>query len=153
MQKVGYFMISVKEKEKTSCLTSAQIEQRLREVGVGATAQRIAICKYVLCEADHPTAEDIKNWTDANFPKLSRATVYNTLDVLVQAGLLKELKLPHTGKVVYDTNVSEHFHFLDSETGKLFDVSEEQCKVILNMPQDISIQEVDVFLRGKISSK
>lgn len=145
-------MILKENKEKTHCLTVPEIEEKLKKSGVAATAQRIAICKYVLCEADHPTAEDIKNWTDANFPKLSRATVYNTLDVLVQAGMLKELKLPHTGKVVYDTNVNDHFHFLDNSSGKLFDVSNEECKVILNLPNGVSIEEVDVFLRGKFSS-
>ncbi|KAB8039453.1 transcriptional repressor [Silvanigrella paludirubra] len=145
-------MILKINKEKAHCLTVPEIEERLKKSGVAATAQRIAICKFVLCEADHPTAEDIKNWTDANFPKLSRATVYNTLDVLVQAGMLKELKLPHTGKVVYDTNVGDHYHFLDSASGKLFDISNEECKVILNLPKDIYIEEVDVFLRGKVSS-
>lgn len=144
-------MIPTPINEKNPCLSVAEIEERLKKSGVAATAQRIAICKYVLCEADHPTAEDIKNWTDANFPKLSRATVYNTLDVLVQAGMLKELKLPHTGKVVYDTNVNEHFHFFDNNTGKLFDISEEQCKLILNLPKNINVVEVDVFLRGTMT--
>ena len=144
-------MIQTPIHEKVQCLSVAEIEEKLKKSGVAATAQRIAICKYVLCEADHPTAEDIKNWTDANFPKLSRATVYNTLDVLVQAGMLKELKLPHTGKVVYDTNVKEHFHFFDNNTGKLFDISEEQCKLILNLPKNINVVEVDVFLRGTMT--
>lgn len=141
------------EKKSPRMMSSAEIEKRLRELGVGATAQRIAICKYILCEADHPTAEDIKKWTDINFPKLSRATVYNTLEVLVSAGLLKELKLPHTGKVVYDTNITDHFHFFDDESGKLYDVSREECQVTLSMPDDISIKEVDVFLRGKKALK
>ncbi|WGL59336.1 Fur family transcriptional regulator [Pigmentibacter sp. JX0631] len=144
-------MIQTPIHEKNQCLSVAEIEEKLKKSGVAATAQRIAICKYVLCEADHPTAEDIKNWTDANFPKLSRATVYNTLDVLVQAGMLKELKLPHTGKVVYDTNVNEHFHFFDNNTGKLFDISQEQCKLILNLPKNINVVEVDVFLRGTMT--
>lgn len=144
-------MIPTPINEKNLCLSVAEIEERLKKSGVAATAQRIAICKYVLCEADHPTAEDIKNWTDANFPKLSRATVYNTLDVLVQAGMLKEFKLPHTGKVVYDTNVNEHFHFFDNNTGKLFDISEEQCKLILDLPKNINVVEVDVFLRGTMT--
>lgn len=144
-------MIPKAIKEKNNCLSMAEIEEKLKKSGVAATAQRIAICKYVLCEADHPTAEDIKNWTDANFPKLSRATVYNTLDVLVQARMLKELKLPHTGKVVYDTNVNDHFHFLDNSSGKLFDISKEQCKVILDLPNEIKIEEVDVFLRGTVT--
>lgn len=144
-------MLQPTTRDSSSNLTAAEIEVRLKKLGIGATAQRIAICKYILCEADHPTAEDIKTWTDANFPKLSRATVYNTLEVLVQAGMLKELKLPHTGKVVYDTNIDDHFHFLDSNSGKLFDISMEQCKVILSLPNNIKIEGVDIFLRGTVT--
>jgi len=141
------------KKLNTLFLSPLEIEERLKNIGVGATAQRIAICKYVLCEADHPTAEDIKMWTDANFPKLSRATVYNTLDVLVQVGMLKELKLPHTCKIVYDTNIMNHFHFLDTESGKLFDISEEQCQIALNLPDNMQVKGVDIFLRGKLTLK
>ena len=53
-------MIPKAIKEKNNCLSMAEIEEKLKKSGVAATAQRIAICKYVLCEADHPTAEDIK---------------------------------------------------------------------------------------------
>ena len=72
------------KKHKAVCLTPAEIEDRLSRSGVQPTAQRIAIAQYVLCEAEHPTADDVKAWTDLNFPKLSLATVYNTLNVLVK---------------------------------------------------------------------
>ncbi len=86
------------------------ISEKLEAAGVNPTAHRIAIYLYVLSEADHPTADDVKRWADENFPKLSLATVYNTLKTLVGAKLLKELKLPHIGKVLYDCNVSDHHH-------------------------------------------
>src|SRR5262249_26897232 len=84
---ISKFRIILNCMKPKSCLTPIEIENRLNEHGVQPTAQRIAICRYVLCEADHPTAEDVKKWADANFPKMSLATVYNTLGILVAAGL------------------------------------------------------------------
>ncbi|MEZ4820707.1 MAG: transcriptional repressor [Bdellovibrionota bacterium] len=70
-------------------MTSEEIKTRLSLAGVNPTAQRIAICRFVLCDADHPTADDVKTWADKNFPMVSRATVYNTLNTLVQVKILK----------------------------------------------------------------
>lgn len=137
------------------CFTPAEIEQRLVERNIQPTAQRIAICRFVLCEADHPTAEDVKRWTDKNFPKLSLATVYNTLGTLVEAGLLREFRFPNSEKVVYDSNVGEHYHFLDEETGKLFDLGPEQVDVRAKSaaPDGYTIDSVEVVFRGRKARK
>ena len=79
-------------KTKEHCLSPGEIEERLKKAGVQPTAQRIAICRFVLCQADHPTADQVKAWADKNFPKMSLATVYNTLNLWVEAGLLQELR-------------------------------------------------------------
>ncbi len=100
-------------------LSHAETEQRLIDAGVQPTAQRIAICRYILSEADHPTADEIKKWADRYFPKMSLATVYNTLKVLVDAGIIQEFKLPHSDSTVYDCNTDVHYHFLDENTGQL----------------------------------
>jgi len=133
------------------CFTPAEIEQRLVERSVLPTAQRIPICRYVLCEADHPTADDVKRWTDKNFPKLSLATVYNTLKTLVGAGLLREFRFPHSEKVIYDSNVVDHFHFLDEESGKLFDLSGEHVEVRAKsaVPEGYTLDTIEVVLRGR----
>jgi Fur family iron response transcriptional regulator len=133
---------------KRVCLTTGEIEARLVERGVQATAQRIAIARYVLCEAEHPTAEDVKRWTDINFPKLSLATVYNTLKILVSAGLIKQFHLPHIDKIIYDNNVEHHHHFFDEKTGQLFDLTAEECEVNLKLPKDFKEREIEVFIRG-----
>ena len=106
-----------------------EIEPTLRSVGLNPTAQRIAICRYALCEAHHLTADDVKTWADQNFPKLSLATVYNTLNALVKAGLLKELRLPHTDRVVYDNVMTDHYHLLDESTGELVDIPVNEVQV------------------------
>lgn len=134
---------------KRACLTSAEIERRLEEANVRPTAQRIAVARFVLCEADHPTADAVKQWADANFPKMSLATVYNTLGTLVKAGLLKEMRLPHTGKTVYDDNVSDHYHFVDEKTGKLYDLEPGQVEVSSKLGGKFKVTGVEVVFRGE----
>ena len=127
-----------------------QIEEVLRQAGLQPTAQRIAICRYVLCEADHPTAEDVKRWADRELPKCSLATVYNTLSALVKAGLVLELKLSHSDSVVYDMNTDRHFHFLDERTGKLYDVDESELDIKVKLRDGLKAERVEVLIRGRM---
>ena len=135
-------------KPKTVCFSPQEIEAQLRSAGVNPTAQRIAVARYVLCEADHPTAEDVKAWADRNYSKMSLATVYNTLSTLVGAGLLKELRLPHSESVIYDDKVFEHHHFLDEKTGELIDIPQDQIEVLPKLKRNFQINRVEVLIRG-----
>lgn len=132
---------------KKSCLTPQAVEERLQAANVQPTAQRIAIARYVLCEADHPTAEDVKAWADKNFPKMSMATVYNTLGILVEAGLLQKICLPHTREAVYDDNVTVHYHFLEEKSGKILDIDPADVKVTTNL-KGLKVKEISMFLSG-----
>jgi Fur family iron response transcriptional regulator len=134
-------------KETLLCLTQDEIEKRLVEAGIQPTAQRIAICRYVLCEADHPTADDVKSWADKNFPKMSLATVYNTLNILVEGKLLKEFKFPHTEKVIYDNNVAKHFHFYDEKTGEVSDIMPDQIEINFK-GKKFKVSEVELIIKG-----
>lgn len=138
------------KKKHNFCLSPGEVEARLQAAGVQPTAQRIAICRYVLCEADHPTAEEVKAWADRNFPKLSLATVYNTLNLLVKAGLLQELRLPHSEKVIYDNNMAAHFHFLDEESGELYDLDPESVEVNTKLQKGFQVRKLSVLLSGKV---
>ena len=135
--------------KKTHCLPPSEIEAALKAAGVSPTAQRIAICRYVLCEADHPTAEQVKSWVDENFPKMSLATVYNTLGILVKAGLLKEIRLPHLESAVYDNNVSKHFHFVDDRSGEIVDIDESEVKIDGRLDRKFQVREIEVVVRGR----
>jgi Fur family iron response transcriptional regulator len=144
--------MSKPRREHAHCLSPHEIESRLLAAGVQPTAQRIAICRYVLCSADHPTADQVKDWADRNFPKLSLATVYNTLGLLVRAGLLKELRFPHSEKVVYDNNISPHYHFLDEKTGELFDVGQDEVEISPKLKAMFQVKGVEVLLKGNVRS-
>ncbi len=131
------------------CLSTEEITSKLAQAGVFATAQRIAICKYVLCRANHPSAEEVKRWLDKNFPKVSMATVYNTLRVLVEVGLLREIHLPGRESVLYDRKVENHFHFVDEVSGKVTDVDPCAVRMQYNLGSEYQISQVDVVLHGK----
>lgn len=135
---------------KNVCLTVPEIEQRLLAAGVQPTVQRIAICRFVLCEADHPTADQVKDWAEKNLDKISQATVYNTLGTLVQAGLLKALRLPHSEKVIYDNNLEDHFHFLDEDSGQVYDLPRTEIDLKHNLPGHFQVNAVDVVVRGRV---
>lgn len=137
-------------KIRTPGPSSAEIEKRLWDAGVQPTAQRVAICRYVLCEADHPTADDVKAWADRNCPKLSLATVYNTLNTLVKAGLLRELRFPHSGKTIYDHKLTPHHHFLVEDSGELFDIEPDRVELNLKLPDSFHVKNVDLFLKGEL---
>lgn len=133
---------------KSSCLTIKEIESVLKAKGIQATAQRIAVCQYVLCQAEHPTVDEVKIWADQNFPKISLATVYNTMNILVESGLLNSLRLAHSEKVIYDNNLDKHYHFLDEKTGKLYDIDSSDISVKANLPKDFDIKNISVLLVG-----
>lgn len=136
-------------KNKGICLTTEEIENRLRAAGVQPTLQRISICQYVLCDADHPTAEEVHAWADKNLAKISLATVYNTLNTLVEAGLLREFKFSHSDKVIYDNNLDDHAHFLDEKTGQLFDIHKENIKVGLQLANNFKVEGYDLLIKGQ----
>ena len=80
---------------------------------------------------------------------LSRATVYNTLNLLVVKGLLKQLTLAE-GRVVFDPNMERHHHFIDDATGTIHDVPWPMVRVSrLDELPDFEVREYQVVMRGK----
>jgi Fe2+ or Zn2+ uptake regulation protein len=125
----------------------------LREHGIQPSAQRVAVADYVLDTEDHPSADDVWTRVKKGFPMLSRATVYNTLNLFVKQGLLRELVLAE-GKVVFDPNVTAHHHLIDDHTGKIHDVPWDALEVRrLDALKGFSVNEYQVVMRGRKSSK
>lgn len=94
----------------------------LKTKNLKLTPQRVVILDYLLGRDSHPTAEDVLEGVKDKLPVcLSRATVYNTLNALVEADLVKEVYL-EPGKTRYDANTHEHHHFVDTKTGQILDI-------------------------------
>lgn len=138
------------ERPHKRMLTTGEIEERLRHHKVQPTLQRIAICRYVLCEADHPSADQVFEWAQKNLDKISQATVYNTLGTLTEAGLLRTFKFPHSEKLIYDCNTEDHFHFFDEKTQKIIDIKSDVVQVKIDLPRKFRVHGFDVVLKGEV---
>ncbi|BAF58226.1 MAG: transcriptional repressor [Pelotomaculum sp.] len=87
------------------------ITKKLKKLGLKLTPQRLAILNLLEGNTTHPSAEEIYNQLKPQFPSLSLATVYNTLEVLAGAGELQEIRIK-ADKRNFDPNPVPHGHFL-----------------------------------------
>ena len=82
--------------------------QSLSEAGLRLTPQRVAICTLLAVSDEHPTAQMIYDALHPDYPSLSLSTVYNTLDTLVQLGVINVLGTAGDGVEHYDADVHPH---------------------------------------------
>src|SRR6476469_1290298 len=95
------------------------IEKMLREKSIQPTSQRIEVL-YHLYQGGHQTADELHDKLNQEFSRVSRATVYNTLNLLKEHGLIGEVVL-EPGRSIFDANPSEHYHFYNVDTKELYD--------------------------------
>jgi Fe2+ or Zn2+ uptake regulation protein len=121
----------------------------LRDKGIQPSAQRVAVADYVLHTDEHPSADEVWGRVQETFPMISRATVYNTLNLFVEKGLLRELVLAE-GRLVYDPNVGRHHHFIDEASGRIHDVPWDAVRVSdMSALPGFAVREYQVVMRGK----
>ena len=111
----------------------------------------MAIASYVLFTDEHPSADEVWDAVRKTLPVVSRATVYNTLNLFTEKGLLKQLVLAE-GKVVFDPKTDRHHHFIDETTGAIHDVPWDAVRVQSRTPElpGYEIREYQVVLRGRV---
>ena len=117
--------------------------------GIQPSAHRVAVAQYVLTTEEHPSAERVWTRVKARFPMISRATVYNTLNLFVERELLRELHLA-ADSVVFDPNTDRHHHFIDEDDGRIYDVPWTEVEVCnISQLQGYEVHDYQVVMRGK----
>lgn len=94
---------------------------QLEEIGLKVTPQRQAILRLLAGNRTHPSAETIYHELVKKFPKISFATVYNTLSRLVEAEKIQELDID-PNKKRFDPYMAPHHHFYCKDCGNVFDL-------------------------------
>lgn len=126
-----------------------EVVRKLREHGVQPSAQRVAVARYALSTHDHPSADEVFERVRRTFPMISRATVYNTLNLFVEKGLLARHALSE-GCVVFDCETAPHHHFIDEATGRIHDVPWDALRVErVDRLSGFEVREYQVVLRGR----
>ena len=124
---------------------------RLKSSGLRPTKQRLAICRILFDrpETFHFTMENLKKVVEKDTNnKISLATLYNTIHAFKKNGFLKEISL-NGNKAFFDTNTKNHHHFYDEDTGKLFDIKNENIMIskVPQTPIGKKIKEIEVTVR------
>ncbi|MBM4391660.1 MAG: transcriptional repressor [Deltaproteobacteria bacterium] len=104
-------------------------EAQLRARGLKLTPQRRAILCYLDGNGSHPTAAEVFAAVTRDFPMASRATVYNTLSLLVEIGAVRSVPGLPGGDTRFDPKVSHHHHVMCPRCGAIADLDAAHVQV------------------------
>ena len=125
--------------------------EKLRSSGLRPTKQRIRICKLLFDRKKtfHFTINDLsKILKKEDIKQISLATIYNTVHSFKKKGYLKEISI-NREKSYFDTNTSDHHHFLDINTNQLIDLKKEdveKVRIKKNLPGK-KINSIEVLVK------
>lgn len=124
------------------------IQEVLSAAGISPTPQRVRIAGILLERTQHLSADQILARLAEADTSVSKATVYNTLGLFAERGLVREVIVDAT-KVFYDSNTSHHHHFYNVDDGTLTDFSAAEVVVehLPAAPQGTSTDRIDVVVR------
>lgn len=127
---------------------AASCQQRLTDCGIRPTAQRVRIASLLLSEKQHLSAEQILANLRSSGARVSKATVYNTLNLFASHGLIRLLSVDGS-RAWFDSNVDAHYHFHDTSSGALIDVPvpEVEFSRLPPAPPGTEVAGIDLVIR------
>lgn len=125
----------------------------LQDHGITPTQQRIEIAQVLFAQPQHLSADQVLAQVNETRAVVSKATVYNTLNLFARKGLVREIIVDPT-KVFYDSNTTEHHHFYNVDTGMLSDIEQGQLDMpgVPDVPDGTVPVGVDVIVRVRSES-
>ncbi len=124
------------------------ILQKLKQHDVLPTSQRIEVASILLARPQHLSADQIIDKLKRRGSRVSKATVYNTLKLFSEHGIVKELSVDSSRKF-YDSTTYAHHHFYHVDTGELSDIPENHVSIsdLPPLPQGTEQESVEVLIR------
>jgi Fur family transcriptional regulator, iron response regulator len=124
------------------------LSQRLVGHGVRPTAQRLRIASVLLGRPQHLSAEQVLAGLRNQGLRVSKATIYNTLNLFAASGLIRQLSVGND-RCWFDSNTDAHYHFHDLDTGALMDVSlrDVEFQRLPEPPPGMQVDGIDLVIR------
>ncbi len=134
--------------EEPARLSAAAAAVLLRAQGITPTHQRVEIAAILLARPQHCSAEQLLSYLNERSASVSKATVYNTLKLFADAGLVREV-IVDPSRTFFDSNTVPHQHMFNVDTGELSDIDSGQLRVegLPSPPNGTEIAEVEVIVR------
>jgi Fur family iron response transcriptional regulator len=129
-------------------LSKEDVVALLRSRDINPTSQRVEIAHVLFSRHSHYSAEDVFTAVNRDQPQVSKATVYNTLGLFAEQGLIRQV-IVDPSKVFYDPNVVPHHHFYNMATGELSDIDGHDVQIsgLPPLPEGVRMEGVDVIVR------
>jgi Fur family iron response transcriptional regulator len=129
-------------------LDQRAVQARLAAHGIKPTRQRILIAGFLFERAQHVTAEEVLHGVNSTQERVSKATVYNTLNLFVRHGLVRDV-LVDPERTFYDSNTEPHHHLYWEDDGTLVDVAANALQVrgTPALPEHAEIVATEVIVR------
>jgi Fur family transcriptional regulator, iron response regulator len=130
--------------------TRESVAKLLRARGITPTHQRIEIALVLFEKRWHPSADQILAAVNVRYAETSKATVYNTLKLFIDKGLVREL-IVDRNRVFFDSNTSAHHHFYDVESGEITDICAEGVRIdgLPPLPAGCITAGIDIIVRTR----
>jgi Fur family iron response transcriptional regulator len=124
------------------------ISKLLAVHGLQVTSQRLDIAEYVLSKPQHLSADQILCALRARGSRVSKATVYNTMNLFSERGIVRMVE-GDSDRQYYDSRSEPHHHFYNVDTGELIDIPAESVRVELAaaLPQGTERESVEIVIR------
>jgi Fur family peroxide stress response transcriptional regulator len=127
-----------------------QFKEGLRRSGVKLTNQRLEICLEIARAENHPDAEQVYKGVRERIPGISLDTVYRTLWLLLEMGLINSLGTPRD-RIRFDGNIAPHHHFVCTKCGAAYDFYSRDFDQ-LQVPEEVQtygiVQKTQVEVKG-----
>lgn len=124
-----------------------KITQLLLSKGIRPSPQRLHVMEYMTHLVGHPTAEEIHSALHEDMPSLSLATVYNTLHVFTDAGLLRVVSVDNTEQR-YDLTTEDHGHFKCLRCGAIINFPVDYARIPTTTLAGFEISQKNVYYSG-----
>jgi len=133
-------------------LERSEVVSMLQHFKISPTRQRVEIAEFLFQRPQHLSAERILDGVTDAGNRVSRATVYNTMGLFTDKGVVREVLIDRE-RVFYDTNTEVHQHLYNVDTGELTDIYDAEMDVITEpqLPEGVKIIDTDIVF--KVTSK
>lgn len=120
----------------------------LRKYGIAPTHQRLEIANVLFSRCEHLAADQILTLVNERHAETSKATVYNTLNLFRDCGLIREV-IVDPKRVFYDPNTEPHHHLYNVDTGEITDIAADDLAVsgLPELPPGMVTEGVDIVVR------
>ena len=129
-------------------MSQTGIRSLFDKFGILATPQRLEVAAILLEKPQHLSADQIIERLRKGGSAVSKATVYNTLNLFSEHGLVKEVMVDPIRKF-YDSATHPHHHFYNVDTGELSDIADELVRfaTLPDLPQGTERHSVEVLIK------